>query len=404
MKCNHLNYIVYKYLQGCNEPWYCLSCTTMLFPFGNLNNQKFLGFVNNNNDNNNESKISNSYLILKPPPDPALFNQFNNVIPENNSDPENMIQNKYCDIDELQQLEIPNKEKSLSFFHINSCSLNKNFEELQNLLQSTNSQFDVIAITETRIMKNTSVTQNIELSNYSFEHTPTESSAGGTLLYIANHLSYKTRSDLNIYKKFELESTFIEIINPKKSNIIVGAIFRHPKMDVTEFNNILNNLLKKINQEQKTVFLLGDFNIDLMHYNEHKPTNEFLDSLASNSYLPYIIQPSRHTSHSRTLIDNIFSNVISKDIISGNITATISDHLPQFLISPNTFADPPSNKSSVFEKDWSNFDHENFVLDYCDIDWPNVLKLDEKNVNLETNNFLDTINSELNKYAPLKKS
>ena len=33
-------------------------------------------------------------------------------------------------------------------------------------------------------------------------------------------------------------------------------------MDVTEFNNILNNLLKKINQEQKPVFTLGDFNID----------------------------------------------------------------------------------------------------------------------------------------------
>ena len=61
-----------------------------------------------------------------------------------------------------------------------------------------------------------------------------------------------------------------------------------------------------------------------MHYNEHKPTNKFLDSLASNSYLPYIIQLSQHTSHSRALIDNIFSNVISKDIISGNITATIS--------------------------------------------------------------------------------
>ena len=78
-----------------------------------------------------------------------------------------------------------------------------------------------------------------------------------------------------------------------------------------------------------------------MHYNEHKPTNKLLDSLTYNSYLPYIIQPSRYASHSRTLIDNIFSNVISKDIISGNITATISDHLPQFLISPNTFADPP---------------------------------------------------------------
>ena len=51
IKCNHLNYIDYQYLQGCNKPWYCLSCTTMLFPFGYLNNQKFLGFINNNNNN-----------------------------------------------------------------------------------------------------------------------------------------------------------------------------------------------------------------------------------------------------------------------------------------------------------------------------------------------------------------
>ena len=98
---------------------------------------------------------------------------------------------------------------------------------------------------------------------------------------------------MKIYKKFELEFTFIEIIKPRKSNIIVGIIYKHPKMDVTDFNNnFLNNLLKKINQEEKKLFLLGDFNIGLMHYNEHKPTNELLDSLASNSYLPYVIQPS----------------------------------------------------------------------------------------------------------------
>ena len=140
-------------------------------------------------------------------------------------------------------------------------------------------------MTETRILNNISVTQNIELSIYSFEHTPTESSAGGTLLYVADHLSYKSHRDLNIYKKIELESNFVEIINPTKTYIIVGTTYRYPKMNMNEFNNILNNLLKKINQEQKPVFLLGDFNIELMHYNEHKPTNEFLDSLASNSYL-----------------------------------------------------------------------------------------------------------------------
>ena len=63
-----------------------------------------------------------------------------------------------------------------------------------------------MAITETRIPKNASVIENIELSNYSFEHTPTESSVGGTLQYVANHASYKALSDLNIYKKIQLET------------------------------------------------------------------------------------------------------------------------------------------------------------------------------------------------------
>ena len=58
------------------------------------------------------------------------------------------------------------------------------------------------------------------MSNFSFELTPTESSAGGTLLYIANHLSDKTHLDLNIYKSTGLKSAFIEIFKCKKSNII----------------------------------------------------------------------------------------------------------------------------------------------------------------------------------------
>ena len=46
IKCNYLNYIDYKYLHDCSKPWYFLSCTTtMLLPFGNLSNQKFLGFI-----------------------------------------------------------------------------------------------------------------------------------------------------------------------------------------------------------------------------------------------------------------------------------------------------------------------------------------------------------------------
>ena len=221
------------------------------------------------------------------------MNQFNNATPENDNDPEKIASSKYYDIDEVHNIEIPHKNKSLSLFHLNACSLNKNFDDLQHLLSCTRKTFDIIAISETRIIKNISLLNNLNLNNYSYEFTPTETSAGGTLLYIANYLSDKCCNDLNIYKKSELESTFIEIVNPKKSNIVVGVIYRHPSMDLTDFNcNYLNKLLENISKEQKSIFLLGDFNVNLLNYNEHNQANEVLDSLASNSFIPLILQPT----------------------------------------------------------------------------------------------------------------
>ena len=202
---------------------------------------------------------------------------------------ETICSSKYYNIEEMGNIEIPHKNKSLSLFHINARSLDKNFYDLQPLLSCTKTKFDIIAISETRITRQVSLLNNLNLNNYSFEFTPTETSAGGTLLYIANHLSYKCPNDLNIYKKIELESTFIEIVNPRKSNIIVGVIYSHPSMDLTDFNcNYLNKLLENISKEQKSIFLLGDFNVKLLNYNEHNQTNKFLDSLASNSFIPLI--------------------------------------------------------------------------------------------------------------------
>ena len=141
-------------------------------------------------------------LSLKPSSNlELLVNQFNNATPENSDDPEKVCSSKYYDIEEMHIIEISYKNKSLSQFHINACSLNKNFDDLQHLLNCTKKKFDIIALSETRITKQVSLLNNLNLNNYYFEFTPTETSAGGTLLYIANHLSYKCRNDLNIYIK-----------------------------------------------------------------------------------------------------------------------------------------------------------------------------------------------------------
>ena len=132
----------------------------------------------------------------------------------------------------------------------------------------------------------------------------------------------------------------------------MGVIYRHPSTDLTDFNcNYLNRLLENISKEQKSIFLLRDFNVNLLNYNEYNQTNEFLDYLAPNSFIPLILQPTRITSHSNTLMDNTFSNVIDPDIISGNMTATISDHLPQFAIIPDMLGNILGNKSNTYKRD-----------------------------------------------------
>ena len=74
------------------------------------------------------------------------------------------------------------------------------------------------------------------------------------------------------------------------------VIYRHQYIELTDFNNnYLNKLLENISKDQKSIFLLGDFNVNLLNYNEHNPTNKFLDSLVSNSFIPLILQPTRIT-------------------------------------------------------------------------------------------------------------
>ena len=51
----------------------------------------------------------------------------------NSDDPENTVSSIYYNIEEIQNLKITNKSKSLSLFHLNACSLSKSFDDLQYL-------------------------------------------------------------------------------------------------------------------------------------------------------------------------------------------------------------------------------------------------------------------------------
>ena len=102
-----------------------------------------------------------------------------------------------------------------------------------------NFKFDILGLTETKIQKKKTPIYDINISGYKSYATPTESTKGGTILYVNNDINCKPRVDLEnkVYKTKELESSFIKIINTGKKNTIVACIYRHPSMDLNEFTD-----------------------------------------------------------------------------------------------------------------------------------------------------------------------
>ena len=215
---------------------------------------------------------------------------------------------------------------------MNVSSLTKNVDHFNILLNELNVNFDILAITESRIKKDSPSTVNLHL-DYLVEQTSTETSAGGTLLYINKTLSYQLKNDLKLYHLEEIESTFIEIICSKLTNVIVGCIYKHPTLQINDFKSdfISPLLLKLLKESYKRILLLGDFNIDLLKSELSDSINNFIDTLSSDFLLPRILLPTR-ISKTSTLIDNILSNSTSlEEIESSNVTSTFSDHFPQSI-------------------------------------------------------------------------
>ena len=282
-----------------------------------------------------------------------IINQLNKFTDDEKETELNLPNYEYRDTDYLKNLAKDFKRKALSFCHMNVWSLTKNFGDFNILLSDLNVSFDILAITETRIKKDSSSPINLQLSNYSIGHTPTESSAGGTLPYINKRLSYQLRNDLRLYDPRQIESTFIEIICSKSTNVIVGCIYKHCTLPINDFtNDFISPLLLKLQKESsKRVFLLGDFNIDLLKHEISDSVNNFIDTLSSNFLLPLIFLRTR-ISKTSTLIDNIFSNSTSlEETESGNVTSTFSDHLPQFIFLPDFFSKIPVTKSNILRRD-----------------------------------------------------
>ena len=396
LKCNDISASEYQALS--NEPddvpWFCLNCTISyhesIFPFGVIDNET----------------LSNLFDFDKPSvvdslPSFEITSRLTNLPNLQDYDidehlPSN-IDSSYHTIHDLSTLDT--SATDLSFLHMNIRSLSCHFDELQSLLVNLNIGFNVVAVSETWDSFARPLSTNVSIPGYTFLSSKSQSQNGGVGLYIKTGLGPIPRPELGSDSD-EYETVWAEIENSKDKNILICCAYRHPSSEIEHFTEYIQRTLSIPSVANKHVFILGDFNINLLNHDSHTATCDFVSVLLSQNFLPYIIHPTRVSDHSSTIIDNIFSNVCNFDTRSGNILTQVADHFPQFLIVKKAVL--TIKNLSYYQHDYSKFDQERFLADFQSLNF-DYLNENHSDVNAKFNRFLANLDELVKKHAPLKK-
>jgi hypothetical protein len=324
----------------------CVKCTELLFPFNHIS------------DN---AEFTNTLLEDCSPNTPETYDKFNyddfNPFDWNDNNLNEPLFDRnpdmqfYNDTSLMQNLSNCNyyltdkfhkttedlsiDDGAFSLFHLNIRSSSKNFSELESFLEVIQFKFTVIGITESWLSDTNADCFGIE--GYQHIYACRKHRRGGGLsMYIQNGYTVNCRHDLDIMNE-SLEVMFVELLKGEtglEKNAIIGLVYRPPNQDVNIFVDTITEKLSQVRNEHKIMFLMGDFNVNILNHEEHIPTSEFLECMYSNSMFPLISKPTRITKDTATLIDNIFvtSNYVESSILNGMFVTQISDHLPVFTI------------------------------------------------------------------------
>ena len=125
-----------------------------------------------------------------------------------------------------------------------------------------------------------------------------------------------------------------------------------------------------------------------------------MNYLASNSLQHQILSPNRGCDNTKTFIDNILGNIsipLVKTAISGNISSSIPDHFPQFLYCRIFFQNLLQLNVTLCPN------NQLFLEDVQKVNWNQIVQVNQSNINLTFDNFLDTMNTFVKSHAPLRK-
>lgn len=287
---------------------------------------------------------------------------------------------------------------TLSIIHFNSRSMYANFGSIKDFLQCFTHPFSIIAISETWFSNERGI--DFALNGYELVHVNrNDKTRGGVAFFIHESIKFHVVNGMSLAVDGIMECLTVEICNEKKKNVIVSCVYRTPGTSITIFNEWMDKLFSPVTQ--KTLFICGDFNIDLLNPTKEKNIEDFTDTMYSLSLNPTITKPSRITSQSATIIDNIFTNILPNQTTSGLFITDISDHLPVFTLYNCDFSNVKNPVEMTFtrKRNEQSISKLNNSLEHQD--WSAIYN--ELDVDSAYSKFLDIFISLYDKNCPEKE-
>ena len=241
-----------------------------------------------------------------------------------------------CDYVELDKcVNLNPNNYNLIVMQLNIQSLLSHQQDLCQLIRSTekkNSRIDILLLCETFLSKSTHHMVKIpgftHVSNYR-----KNKKGGGVTILIRDGISYRRRTDLDVFDEGLMESIFIEVRSKNGKQMIFGSLYKPPNVGIDQFSEHLSSITYKVRIVQgkhPPEMVLGmDHNMNLLNSMIHPPKHKFIETLSELKLYPTITHPTRITHHSATLIDNIFvMEILHRNFESTILIDDISDHLP----------------------------------------------------------------------------
>ena len=307
---------------------------------------------------------------------------------------------KYFTIQQYNDTLPVNLDNTLSIMHMNTRSFFHKRDYINIFFASLKKIPDIFCVSESWLTDTNSNVAKLDGFNSYHIVRPAGHEHGGVSCFVNNLF------ESELLEQFSFVNEYLEICSIKvkirEESYIISTIYRPSSkhIDVDIFEKRLCTLLKNNIFKKNKHILLGDFNINLLEFCTHSPTNQFITSIQTHKYIPLIARPTRFPDLNQkgysSLLDHIYVN-FAPPSVSGIFEHILSDHRPIFLnISlPHGIECQYQTKFRLINSQ----NRELFKRALCDVHWEFLLIQNDLNSNFDI--FFDKFSELYNKHFPI---